>query len=314
MLPIISAHPLPWSQRDATPDLFIVGAPKCGTTSLYNYLQGHPEVFLSAVKEPQFFAGDRIVKRGMPFPEAMDRYLALFEDAGDVKRVGEASTSYLESPEAVERIRDFAPDARIVAMLRNPVDMMHSLHGMRVAQGVEPKVDFADAMADERTRPGFGTVGDQSSVRYRDRARYADMLPGWFAAFGPERVHVIITEELAAEPAQTFARVLDFLEVAGYQPQSFRHYNTSLRPRSVLLSRIVGRLPHRAVPVSRLDRLTIPLMRLLRRTNRRRLDRPPVDPVLREQLRAEFAPDVTRLEALLGRELAGTWWAAAKRS
>ncbi|MEP6468453.1 MAG: sulfotransferase [Chloroflexota bacterium] len=297
------------------PDLFIVGAPKCGTTSLYNYLQGHPEVFLAGVKEPQFFAGDRIVKRGMPFPDAMDRYLALFEDAGDAKKVGEASTSYLESPEAVERIREFAPDARIVAMLRNPVDMMHSLHGMRVAQGVEPKVDFADAMADEHTRPGFGTVGDQSSVRYRDRVRYADMLPRWFDAFGRERVHVIITEELAAEPQQTFAHLLAFLELSpGYQPASFRHYNTSLRPRSVLLSRIVGRLPHRAVPVSRLDRIAIACMRLLRRTNRRRLDRPPVSPALRERLRAEFAPDVTRLEALLGRDLAGTWWAAADRS
>jgi Sulfotransferase domain len=297
------------------PDLFIVGAPKCGTTSLYNYLQGHPDVFLAAVKEPQFFAGDRIVKRGMPFPEAMDRYLALFEDAGGAKRVGEASTSYLESPEAVERIREFAPDARIVAMLRNPVDMLHSLHGMRVAQGVESKVDFADAMADERTRPGFGSVGDQSSVRYRDRARYAEMLPRWFDAFGRERVHVIITEELAAEPQQAFARLLAFLELSpGYQPASFRHYNTSLRPRSVLLSRIVGRLPHRAVPVSRLDRILIPCMRLLRRSNRRRLDRPPVSPALREQLRAEFAPDVTRLEALLGRDLAGTWWAAADRS
>ena len=294
------------------PDLFIVGAPKCGTTSLYNYLHGHPDVFLASVKEPQFFAGDPVVKRGMAYPEDMARYLALFADAGDAKRVGEASTSYLESPAAVERVREFAPDARIVAMLRNPVDMMHSLHGMRVSQGVEPKVDFAAALADERTRSGFGTVGDQSSVRYRDRARYAEMLPRWFEAFGRHRVHVIITEDLAAHPDETFGDLLAFLEVSpSYRPESFRRYNTSLRPRSRLLSRVIGRIPYRAVPAGPLDRVTMPLVRLLRRSNRRREERAPVDPALRGQLQAEFAPDVARLEGLLGRDLTGAWWAAS---
>jgi hypothetical protein len=294
------------------PNLFVVGAPKCGTTSLYNYLHPHPEVFLSRLKEPQFFAGDRIVKRGMVYPDEMDRYLALFAEAGDAKVVGEASTSYLESPEAPDRIREFAPGARIIAMLRNPVDMVYSLHAMRVSQGVEPRTDFAEAMAEERERPGFGTVGDQSSVRYRDRARYSRMLPAWFGAFGRERVHVIITEELAAEPMSTFARTLQFLDVDhSYEPDSFRHYNTSLKPRSVTLSRVLGRLPHKQVATSPLDRLTVPLVQLLRRSNRRRTERPPMDPELRAQLELEFAPDVARLEEQLGRQLSGSWWPAA---
>jgi hypothetical protein len=291
------------------PDLFIIGAPKCGTTSLFQYLVGHPEVFLSPVKEPQFFAGDPIVQRGMAYPQEMDRYLALFAAAGDAKRVGEASTSYLESPEAAGRIREFNPEARMVAMLRDPVEMMYSMHGMRVAQGVEPITDFAAALEAERTRLGYGTVGDGSSVRYRDRARYAEMLPRWFETFGRDRVHVIITEELAAEPEPTFVRLLEFLEVdPAYRPDTFRRYNTSLKPRSLLLSRLIGRLPHRTVPVSPLDRLTIPLARLLRRSNRRRVGRPPLDPELRARLEASFRPDVTRLEDLLGQELLGRWW------
>jgi hypothetical protein len=293
------------------PDLFIVGAPKCGTTSLYNYLRGHPDVFLTALKEPQFFAGDRVVRRGMTYPDDMEQYLAMFAEAGDQKRVGEASTSYLESPQAPARIFEFEPRARIVAMLRNPVDMIYSLHGMRVSQGVEPKVSFAEALADEPSRPGYGIVGDQSAVKYRDRARYGEMLPHWFDTFGREQVHVIITEDMARDPRATFVRLLEFLDLApDYQPESFARYNISHRPRSRLLSRLYARLPHRTVPVTATDRLTIPLMKLLRRTNRKRIPRAPMDAALRLQLQDEFAPDVARVSELLGRDLAQTWWGA----
>jgi len=292
------------------PDLFIIGAPKCGTTSLFNYLQGHPEVFLPRPKEPNFFAAEPYAHSRLAYPQEMDRYLALFAAAGDAKRVGEASTSYLESPEAAGRIREFNPEARMVAMLRDPVEMMYSMHGMRVAQGVEPITDFAAALEAERTRPGYGTVGDGSSVRYRDRARYAEMLPRWFETFGRDRVHVIITEELAAEPEPTFVRLLEFLEVdPAYRPDTFRRYNTSLKPRSLLLSRLTANLPRRKAPRNVLDHLLLPVGRVLRRMNRRRVDRGSVDPAVRKRLRAELGPDVDRLSDLLGRDLRLTWWA-----
>ena len=294
------------------PDLFIIGAPKCGTTSLYNYLQGHPEVFIPRPKEPNFFAAERYANTRLSYPDDLDRYLALYREAGSARRIGDASTSYLESPDAPARIRDFQLDARIVAMLRDPVEMIHSLHGMRVAQGVEPKADFADALEAERRRPGFGSLGDQSSVHYRDRARYADMLPAWFATFGRERVNVIITEDMAADPEPIFVRLLEFLDIdRGYRPPTFRRYNTSLHPRSLLVARLTASLPRRKTPDTAFDHVLLPVGRLVRRLNRRR-DGPrrPMDEGVRQMLREEFRDQVDRLSELLDRDLATTWWGA----
>src|SRR5687767_1010670 len=102
------------------PNFFIVGAPKCGTTSLYEYIRVHPEVFMPDRKEPAFFCSDFYKPRRMKEEE----YLSLFREAGSAKWIGEASTWYLYSDKAREGIKAFCPDARIIIMLRNPVDMM----------------------------------------------------------------------------------------------------------------------------------------------------------------------------------------------
>ncbi len=195
-------------------DFFIVGAPKCGTTSLQRYLLGHPEVFIvMRPKEPQFFAADEAARFGMRYPDDLSHYEALFAAAGKAKRLGDASTSYLEAPEAPGRIHEFNPEARIIVMLRDPVAMMHSLHSMRVSAGLERMTDFSAALEDERRRPGFGQVGDQSSIRYRDRVRFSEMLPAWFETFGRERVHIVLLEDFAKDTAGEFRKVLEFLDV-----------------------------------------------------------------------------------------------------
>ncbi len=292
------------------PDFFVVGAPKCGTTSLHRYLIGHPEIYLPRhPKEPHFFAADQLSKFGMRYPDDLPHYEALFADAGGAKRIGEASTSYLESPEAPQRIHEFNPDARIIAMLRDPIGMMHSLHAMRVNQGLERITDFGAALADERNRPGYGVVGNQSSVRYRDRARFDVMLPWWFAGFGRDRVHVMLLEDMAADPKAEFSRVLRFLDVDdSYEPDTYKTYNSRVWPRSLLLARLDARLSHYFVPRGVGDRVMLRASRLVRRVNRQRIRRPPVNPELRLRLEEELAPDVERLSTLLGRDLRQLWW------
>ena len=112
------------------PDFFIVGAPKCGTTALYTYLKQHPEIFMSPQKEPQFFANDVLGDRRHTCTWA--EYLSCFAAARGAKRIGEASVAYLGSPCAPKQIKMFNPAAKIIIMLRNPVDMMHSLHNQRL--------------------------------------------------------------------------------------------------------------------------------------------------------------------------------------
>ena len=220
------------------PDLFIIGAPKSGTTSLYEYLKGHPDVFMSVLKEPSYFAPDLAKEDSANFlvygrDEAL--YLNLFAEAGDAKRLGEASTRYLYSKEAPALIKAASPDARIVAMLRNPVDMMHSLHAHKVAAATED-LDFEEALAAEADRHAGKRIPPTSNpmlATYRDRARFGEQLPRWFEIFGRDRVHVIILEDMIRQPEDEFRRLLEFLEVdPDYQPESFAAHNVAHGARS----------------------------------------------------------------------------------
>src|SRR5687767_12353755 len=157
--------------------MFIIGAPKSGTTSLFEYLKAHPQVFMSQVKEPNYFApdladeGDNMLRH--PVDEA--RYLDLFAGAGAALRRGEGSVRYIYSRAAPQLIHAVAPDPRIVVMLRNPVDMAHSLYRHMVAAGVEDLPTFEQALDAEDDRHQGRRVPARMNPRlstYRDRARY----------------------------------------------------------------------------------------------------------------------------------------------
>ncbi|MCP4662264.1 MAG: sulfotransferase domain-containing protein, partial [bacterium] len=132
------------------PDFFIVGAPKCGTTALYHYLSEHPQVFLPEFKEPHFFAED------LSTPDHIcseQEYLELFLPAGDEHRaVGEGSVWYLFSSTAARRIREFAPEAKVIVMFRSPVEMFVSLHNQMMASLYEEERDPERAWALQEAR------------------------------------------------------------------------------------------------------------------------------------------------------------------
>src|SRR3972149_11450918 len=117
------------------PNFFIVGAPKCGTTAMYTYLKQHPEVFMSDLKELHFFGTDHHRINYTPYTK--EQYLSFFDGAGDKRRIGEASTSYLYSERAAVEIKEFNPFARIIIMLRNPVDVMYAYHHTNLSGGFE---------------------------------------------------------------------------------------------------------------------------------------------------------------------------------
>src|SRR6266545_5937438 len=156
------------------PDFFIVGAPKCGTTALNDYLKDHPEIFISARKELHFFGSD-LVFRG-PRRITEQEYLSFFAPARHEKRLGEASVWYLYSQQAAAEIKAFSPAARIIIMLRNPVDMMYSLHSQRLYNGRETISDFAKALATEEMhgRKEWDRKGALNAVgfSYREAATY----------------------------------------------------------------------------------------------------------------------------------------------
>ena len=310
--------------RSRRPDLFIVGAPKSGTTSMYEYLRGHPEVYMAAVKEPFYFAPDVVVgpRARLRHPDDEAQYLALFEAARGERRLGEASTNYLASHVAPSLIRDFQPDARIVAMLRNPVEMVYALHNERVSHGVEPLTDFAAALAADDDRRAGRRLPDGCTplgAVYRDTAMYGAQLERWLGAFSPGQVHAIVFEEFAADPAAALRGMLRFLDVDdAFVPADFAVHNPSHRLRGGPLKRVVESRPARWTARTLLPRVMgqDTAARLTRRFRHSRLRRRPVSRLplaaeLRRGLEADFAADVALLGRQLGRDLADLWFGGA---
>jgi hypothetical protein len=304
------------------PNLFLIGAPKAGTTSLYSYLEGHPAIFMSPVKEPNFFSTDvkaTFRRSQFMYPDEIDGYVELFEGARDETWVGEASTSYLASRVAPHSVRDFAPDAAILVMVRNPVDLVYSLHNERVSNGAEPIIDFEEAMAADEDRragrrlpPGFNELG----AVYRDNALLGEQLQRWQSAFGSERVHATVFSDFAADTPRAFRRVLDFLGVdSGYVPASFEAQNASWRRRDGVMRRMVKSGPmqwlrHSVLPAFVGEKAAFRMSRRYTRSrfNRRAYARPQMRPELRRELEDWFAPDVALLGELIDRDLITEWF------
>ena len=193
------------------PAFLVIGAQKAGTTALYDYLYRHPAISGPRWKEVSFF--DRHWRRG-------ERWYRGNFPRGARPPVGEASPSYLFHPLAPERVRSLVPEARLIVLLRNPVDRAFSHYQHEVALGREP-LSFEDALAaeEERTRgevermladPGYFSHAWWNWT-YRARGLYAEQLERWYAVFPRERLLVLATEELGTAPAQTYARVLEFV-------------------------------------------------------------------------------------------------------
>lgn len=290
------------------PNFFIVGAPKCGTTALYEYLRRHPEVFGPDAKEPHFFGSDL---RSWAFCRDREAYLRLFADAGAAKAVGEASVWYLYSKVAAREIHDFAPDARIIVMLRQPVDMLYSQHSQFLFNGNEDIEDFAAALAAEGDRRHGRRIPPDvllvEGLYYVDTARYAPQLERYLDVFGRDRVHVILYDDFKADTRAVYRGVLRFLGVDDAIEVPLEVVNPNKRIRSRGLRDILRRPPRWVRAAARLLLPTAGLRRAVRaRLQRLNVDyaaRRPIDPALRRELTRLFEPDIRRLESVIGRDL-----------
>jgi Sulfotransferase family len=301
------------SEVTPTPDFFIVGAPKSGTTALYSYLNQHPDVFLPARKDLPFFGQDLDLRFSWHYGrehERLDQYLSWFSAAAGVKRIGDACVWYLLSTCAAEEIRAFAPHARIVAILRNPADMMYAQHSQFLTNLNENLPDFADALAAEVERAKGRRIPRHAhlprGLQYRETARYAEQIERYFSAFGRERVHVLLYDEFCSNTADEVRKVLQFLGVDDSAPLNLKVVNANRSVRSRLLQRIAMAPPTRleAVYHGLTPKVTHGVAaRAVERLNLREEPRPQMDCALRSRLVDEMASDVRRLSELLDRDL-----------
>lgn len=288
------------------PDFFIVGAPKCGTTAMYEYLRQHPDIFVPFHKEPLYFGAD-LTRRYRAMSE--QDYQRLFTGAAPGQRIGEASAWYLYSTRAAAEIAAASPDARIVAMFRNPVDVMYAQHSQLLFSEQEDIVDFGEAVAAEEERAAGrrlppGPIRPENLL-YRRMVRFADQLERYLEVFGPDRVHVIVHDDLRADLPGEYRRLLAFLGVdPGFVPD-FSPANENKRVRNRWLQRLIWNPPllRPLIPYLRRFRVVHAIRARLLSLNSRRVGRPPMDPALRQRLTDELAPEVERLGRLIGRDL-----------
>ena len=290
------------------PDFYIVGAPKSGTTSLYEYLAGHPGVFLPARKELRYFGSDLEIRHRRTFTRA--EFIAEFAPAPASATLGNAYVWYLFSTSAAAEIQQVRPDARIVVLLRDPVDALHSLHSEFVYDGNEDIEDFAAALAAEPDRCAGRRVPAEAhfpaGLCYRRTVRYAEQLARYLDRFGRDQVHVVVFDDFAADPAASYAGLLTFLGLPPDPRGAFPRRNPNKRSRSALVRRVLAAPPE---PARRLARAIVPrsvrgaLYRRAVALNTREEPRAAMPQDLRRELRAELAPEVARLEELLGRRL-----------
>jgi len=292
-----------------TPNLFVVGAPKCGTTSMHNYLHQHPDVFMSSRKEPHYFGSD--LKAPHPyFIRDWKEYIALFSGATEQSFIGESSTWYMLSRRDAQEIHGFCPDARIIMMLRNPVDQMYALHSQRLYICNEDIVDFEETLlAEEDRRAGRRIPRDVNVVEglyYREVATYSPQVERYLRLFPSKNVHVILFDDLQADSPRTFRRVCQFLGIDdGFVPNLQTHnanklvrhpriYRWAKRPHPLLRSIVAFTIPR--VAASHIRKSIVHRNVVIGR-------RPTMSEGLRRSLMAEFAPEVQRLERLIGRDL-----------
>ena len=286
------------------PDFFIVGAPRCGTTALYDFLQQHPGVFMPYRKEPHYFGAD--IPQRHPFLD-MQAYLRLFEPAGAGQRAGEATVWYLYSTSAAEQIREFNPEARIIIMLRRPVEMMYSLHGLFLFTTWEDIVDFEAAVAAEPDRRAGRRLPPNTwwrqALQYTWLADYAPHVERYLALFGPEQVKVVIYDDFRADAAGVVRSVLEFLDLdPGFVPRT-GVVNGARTARSMALQRRLFAPRFQAMLGQAPPRLAHVVWRTLMRLNIRYRQRPPLDPRVDTALTQRLEPAVRRLEGVIGREL-----------
>jgi hypothetical protein len=306
----------------ALPDFLVIGAPKAGTTALHAALAQHPGLYMSPIKEPKHFLTDGPPPtRGGPgdvqtYREHVWRradYEALFDAAPAGTLRGESTPLYLHDREAMARIRAAIPDARLIAVIRDPVERAHSNWTHLWSAGLEPIGDFVQACGEEQRRIDAGWA---SFWHYTGLSRYGEQLEHLFTLFPREQVLVIRYRQLVDQPATTLDTIFGFLGVEQGVVTEIPRQNVTAHPEATLSHQAVALLLRAAAGIGRFlpgsasDALTGPLERYLQRHSR---ERQPLSWEQRQELIPRFQADLELLERVLDADFSD-WRAPRDRS
>ncbi|SHM25937.1 sulfotransferase family protein [Vreelandella subglaciescola] len=302
--------------KDIVPDFFIVGAPKAGTTALDAYLRKHPDVFMCR-KEAHYFCTD--------FPgnvnfESFSDYQQVFDGVQEGQTIGEASVWYLYSEAAVREILAVNPEARFIAMLRDPVKTAQATHGELLLDLREDEPDFEKAWRLQAARRQGEYIPlnarEPKHLLYKDVCSWSPQIDRLLDVAPSGSVKIIIMEEFFEDPDRGYREVLDFLGVRNITLDTYPKVNESKRVKSLWLLKASRDIPRRYPGAMRMAKKIANTFGLrpgrtidqyVRKGNITHKPRPRLSEEFREELMIEFRPDVERLEGILGRSLKQYW-------
>lgn len=290
------------------PTFLVIGAGKSGSTSLYHYLTQHPDIYMSRVKEPLFFAfaGQQVNFTGPGDAEingravaTLEDYQALFQDGADRRARGEASVAYLYYPRAAQRIHQLVPEVKLLLILRCPADRAYSNFLHALGLGREPIGSFTRALEAE---PGRIAAGWSHFYHYRAKGWYYRQLEPWLRLFPREQILINLYDDLEEDPAGLLQKIFEFIGIDSHHPISTEDkFNVSGSPWGIRLRRSLERgspVAKRLLP----ERIRAGLKHTVLRCTTGRSYMPST---VREKLMTDYAPDITQLAELIGRDLSG---------
>lgn len=282
------------------PNFYIAGTPKSGTTSLFHYLDEHPEVFMCSVKEPNYFSYDDIIRQNLYYSEKgfgnKEKYEALFKDVTSERAIGEASVSYLFYEKTPTKIKAVVPDAKIIIILRNPVDRGFSHYLMDTRLGYV-NISFEDIVHKRTEHPQLDLYYQQ----FVELGLYYQQVRRFLDTFGESQVKTFLNEDLKENISKVIHSVYEFLDInSDFLSDIEKQHNVYQKPRNALVRQIyskksIRRLARNIIPNSLVDTVKNSLLV--------KGKKPKLSFETRECLNKLFKDDIQRTADLIGRDL-----------
>jgi len=291
------------------PNFFIVGGAKCGTTALNEYLRQHQEIYMPKTKEFHHFATDLLQSNDALLDEEL--YLSHFENVKNERIIGETSVFYLYSEEACKNIKKFNPNAKVIIMIRNPIDVAYSLHSQLVYNGEEDILDFSKALSVEDERKQGNKLPQKTRILkkhfYTEVVKYSAQIERYIHEYG-ENLKIIIFDDFIKNTEDVYREILEFLAV---EDRDFKPLFKQINPNKVIKSKFLQNIYFK--PNNRFKQITklvLPsskirkkLINFLKQKNTKYKNREEMEEYDRELLIRSLKSDIDKIGILLKTDL-----------
>ena len=280
------------------PNFFIIGAQKAGTSSVHHYLNQHPQIFMSPKKEPQYFSfgrfmgSDKRLRKKTKMVYSWEDYIKLFSNVKEEVIIGESSTTYLINENAASGIVEKFPNAKLMAILRQPADRAYSQWLFNRKRFYEPLNNFNDALYPEKSR-GIKYKGQR--FKYRENGKYYEALKRYLDIFSKNQILIVLYDELKEDPLNLLGKIQDFLELdSEFNFDVSVKYNVSGEPRNIIVDRLLRLIQ----PIRKDLEHKLP-PKLVGFMGRHLMRRPKYPKDLIKELTLEYKEDILKLQRLI---------------